>query len=103
MFLTLDGIVTDVRPLAELNANPAIDSTPSGITAFPLHPRPETTMLSSIVKVPDPVTDPSVTQLTTSSAKAFAGLKTKPESTNAVVVRSVANLRISNVTFSMSQ
>ena len=99
MFFTLAGIVTDVRPLAPLNANPAIDSTPSGITAFPLHPRPETTMLSSIVKVPEPVTDPSVTQLMFSTTAALTGLKTKPESTNA---SDVTSTEIRRIGFSLS-
>jgi hypothetical protein len=96
MLLTLAGIVTDVRPLAPLNAYAAIASTPFGTTALPVQLLFVTTTLASTVKVPDPVTDPSVTHDTapSSTATAFAGLKTKPDIVKAKVVIIVAKRRI---------
>ena len=94
MLLTLAGIVTDVRPLAPLNANCAIDSTPSGITALPVQLACPVTAFCEIVNVPEPVTDPSVTQGMSPSATAFAGFSTKPDIVKAKVVIIVAKRRI---------
>ena len=96
MLVTLAGIVTDVRPLAPLNAYAAIASTPFGITALPVQLSCPVTTFSKMVKVPEPVTDPSVTHDMgpSSTATAFAGLKTKPDIVKAKVVIIVAKRRI---------
>ena len=99
MLLTLAGIVTDIRPFAPLNANSPISSTPLGTMALPVQPSFPTTTLSSIVKVPAPDTDPSVTQLTFSTTAALTGLNTKPESANA---SDVTRMEIRRIGFSLS-
>jgi hypothetical protein len=96
--LTLAGIVSEVRPL-ELNAKSAISSTPLGIMAFPVHSSLLTTTLLVIVKFPEPVTDPSVTQFIAPSAKAFAGLNTKPDSANA---SEVTRIKIRRIVYQLS-
>ena len=50
MYVTLAGIVMEVRLVAPLNALFPIDVTPSGITAAPAHEFPSNTAPEVIVK-----------------------------------------------------
>jgi hypothetical protein len=79
----LDANVTLVNPYASLNAESSIIVTDAGIIASPVHDDPSETTPRVTVKLP-------LSQL----IAACAGLKTRPESTNADVIRRVAILRI---------
>jgi hypothetical protein len=67
MDVTVAGIVTEASADELRNALTPIAVTPLGIGANPVQSSSSMTTLSVIVKLPEPVTDPTVTQSMTPS------------------------------------
>jgi hypothetical protein len=94
--LTLEGIVTEVRPEANEKAELPIVVTPSGMTALPVQPECSVTTLFEIVNEPEPVTAPSVTQSIEVTDPAKAGAMVELEKTKANELTRINDRRTGN-------